>query len=150
MLGADEVIGASKDKELPMGNVFSAQAATFAAGTIVALTIAAAPAGASYQGDTKPPPVIVPTDCLTILIRVDQLNEMVDALNDAANDAWSAWRGVSTSNEEMLDTIRGLESAATQVNEAYGQARDAWVLKGCKGNLPPLNNFDYPWRELGI
>lgn len=149
MLSTNEADGASRDKELPMRTLLRT-AATFAAGTIVALTIAAAPASGSYQGDHQPPPVIIPTDCLTILIRVDQLNEMVDALNVAADDAWSGWLNGTTSNGDTLQTIRGLESAANQVNEAYGQARDAWALKGCKGTLPPLNNFDYPWRELGI
>lgn len=126
-------------------------AVTFAAGTVVALALAATPAGASYQGSgNQPPPVVIDVDCISILSRVLDLNQMVDDLNGIANDAWSDWESGTTSNGDMMDTIRDLESAATQVTQAYGQARDAWKLNGCQGNLPPLNSFDYPWRELGL
>jgi hypothetical protein len=133
-------------------NTILRSAVTFAAGTVVALALAASPAGASYQGgsDNQPPPVVIDVDCISILSRVLDLNQMVDDLNGIANDAWSDWESGSTSNQDMMNTIRDMESAATQVTQAYGLARDAWKLEGCLGTLPPLNSFDYPWRELGL
>jgi hypothetical protein len=123
---------------------------TFAAVAIGAITLAASPAAASYQGDKTGPAVIIQIDCLTILSRVSDLNEMVEALNEQGNEAWNSWQNGDTSNDEIRDTIRDFESAANQVGEAYDQALVAWGAKGCKGTLPPLDSFDFPWRELGL
>jgi len=121
-----------------------------AALAVGAMTLAASPAGASYQGTTSGTPVVISIDCLSILSRVNDLNEMVDALNEAGNDDWDSWRNGDISNDEMMGNIRDYESAADQVEDAYGDATVAWGAKGCKGSLPPLNSWDFPWRDLGI
>lgn len=123
-----------------------------AVGTVVAVALATAPAGASYQGDgtVQGPPVIIPVDCISILSRVMDLNEQVDALNDDANEAWDSWKSGDLSDDEMRGNIRDNESGANQVESAYAEASGRWTSNGCKGSLPPLNSWDFPWRELGI